>query len=166
MPAEFVELAPLAKPDIGDSEEVVLLKERNGNDLILFAEFHPAYSLCIPADRPYGLLVEAEALAKAAGKNDLLCTVRHDDVNEPVVLTKLDRVRPGRAGVGELVGRDLDCLTEFRCKQEETVRPELADRDDRCHDLVLEVEKVDDRFTLGYAGTLGNLVDLEPVDPS
>ena len=136
MPAEIIELCPLAKPDIGDGEQVVFLKERDGNDRVVAPEFHAPDTLGVPAHSPYGLLVETEALAEAGGQDEFFGAVRQDNVHELVFLLELDRVRPGRAGVGELVGRDLDGLAQYRCKQEIPVGPEFTDRDDRCHDLV------------------------------
>ncbi len=91
-PAELIELGPLAKPDIGDGEEVILFQQRDCHHGILALHLHPAYSLGTSPDRPHRLFMEPQALAETAGQDDLFCPIGHDYIHQLVVFPDPDGI--------------------------------------------------------------------------
>jgi hypothetical protein len=73
--AELIEIGALPKTDIGDSEQVILFKESNGNDRIPATQSHTYHTECISSDGPHGLFVEPQALAEPGGKYKFVITV-------------------------------------------------------------------------------------------
>ena len=112
-------------------------------------------------------LVEAHREPVFRGEHDVVGPARHLHVDQLVLLVDLDRLDSGLPNVRIFRKRCLLDGAVAGAKEQELSLREFAHRHHRL-DLRLrrDVDQVDDRFALGRATRLRNLIDFQPKAPA
>ncbi len=110
--------------------------------------------------------MEPEALSELRRQDQFLVPVGRLHVHHRIIAAEVDGVDPGLPRPRELVERHLRDCSLPRREEEVAVRPELPHRDHGRHPLLaVEIQEIDQSLALAGPLPLGEVVDLQPVDP-
>ena len=164
---ELFHRGALAVAVLGHRKHRARAGDEQGDDVLTRLQGDAAHALGVAPGGAHVGLAEAHRLARGGEEHQLLLAVGEGDADEVVVVGQVHGDDAARQGAGEGAQRGL--LDHALVGGHEDVEPGLvgAYRQHGVDALFrLQGQQVDHGPTAGGAARLGQLVDLEPIDPA